>query len=71
MFIDSFVGLGCRLVYSVICIVDDYRIPCSVSSGCNDASASQRAVYRWWVAHAPLLFCFLVLMSCNLSGVGR
>jgi hypothetical protein len=60
------------------CIIYRFTAGLTASSICIDDAcvcmgvrASQRAVYRWWVAHAHCFTCFLVIMSCNVSGVER
>jgi hypothetical protein len=60
------------------CVLDGFTTGFTASSICIDdacvcmgARASQRAVYRWWVAHAHCISYFLVIMSCTLLGVGR
>jgi hypothetical protein len=57
------ISLDYSLACSVICIDD--------SCVCMVARAFQRAVYRWWGAHAHYLPCFLGIMSFNLLGVER
>lgn len=58
MIVSNGISLDYSLACSVICIDSDYLIADAITHGlactCMGA-ASQRAVYRWWGAHASCL----------------